>query len=484
MKISRRLLSLVLVLSMAVTLLYGCSSTKESEESIKKEDTQSETKTEGSDDTEVKSDTPITLKLFGPGLLTELTEAGSIDLISGIELPGYEVLIKRWNELYPNVTLQIETIPWDNWQASIQTAALSGDVDIIMHGASLTDLAEPLDPYIEKEPELLDKIFSVAQRRTDANGDLSVMTTTGMSYAMNPMIAVLDKQIFENYGVALPDENWTWEDVVTLAEKMTGTDPVTGKQTWGVQIVDTDSVGNRFFNYQMIASAFDAKTITYGKTIADCNVDFTGAGTTRAFQMIADLAQFCSPDVKEGTNVMKTLSAENDTAIRWDQGAFKHYNEVKSFNGVDRFVFLTMPAIEAGEYKGSPSLFMGDHNMAISKSSENKEWAWEFLKFLVTDEVIQQWLVDAMQLPNNRESMKAVNEAMGDSYGGVINHALENNPVGFNNSTNDFSNNVSFGAITSDMGNVIGELLLDNMKAEEAGLYIQNNVDAYLKASK
>lgn len=483
MKITRRLLSLVLVLSMAVTLLYGCSSTKQSEETGKKEDTSSTAKTEETKDTTAKSDTPVTLKLFGPGLLTELTETGSIDLVSGIELPGYEVLVKRWNELYPNVTLEIETIPWDNWQAAIQTAALSGDVDIIMHGASLTDLAEPLDPYIEKEPELMDKIFSVAQRRTDVNGDLSVMTTTGMSYAMNPMIAMLDKQIFDDYGVALPDENWTWEDVATLAEKMTGTDPVTGKQTWGVQLVDTDS-GNRFFNYQMIASAFDAKTITYGKTVADCKVDFTGAGTTKAFQMIADLAQFCSPDVKEGTNVNKTLSAENDTAIRWDQGAFKHYNEIKSFDGEDRFVYLTMPVIEAGEYKGSPSLFMGDNNMAISKSSENKEWAWEFIKFLVTDEVVQKWLVEAMQLPNNREGMKAVNEAMGDNYGAVINNALAKNPVGFNNSTNDFSNNVSFGAITSDMSNVIGELLLVNMKAEEAGAYIQNNVDTYLKTSK
>ncbi len=483
MKISRKLLSLVLVLSMAVTLLYGCSSTKESEETVKKEDTQSSTQTEASKDTPAKSDTPVTLKLFGPGLLTELTETGSIDLVSGIELPGYEVLVKRWNELYPNVTLEIETIPWDNWQASIQTAALSGGVDIIMHGASLTDLAEPLDPYIEKEPELMDKIFSVAQRRTDVNGDLSVMTTTGMSYAMNPMIAILDKQIFDDYGVALPDENWTWEDVVALAEKMTGIDPVTGKQTWGVQIVEPDAVGNRFFNYQMIASAFDAKTITYGKTVAESKVDFTGEGTTKAFQMIADLAQFCSPDVKEGTNVVKSITAENDTAIRWDQGAFKHYNEIKACNGEDRFVYLTMPAIEVGEYKGSPSLFMGDNNMAISKSSENKEWAWEFIKFLVTDEEIQKWLVDAMQLPNNREGMKVVSEAMGDKYGTVINNALAKNPVGFNNSTNDYTNNVSFGAITSDMGNVIGELLLGNMKAEEAGAYIQNNVDAYLKAS-
>jgi ABC-type glycerol-3-phosphate transport system substrate-binding protein len=480
----KKFISFVLVFSMAVTLLYGCSSSKGDEEADIKEDTQSTVKTDESKDSTANAEEPITLKLFGPGLLTELTETGSIDLVSGIELPGYEVLIKRWNELYPNVTLEIETIPWDNWQAAIQTAALSGDVDIIMHGASLADLAEPLDSYIEKETGLMDQIFSVAQRRTDTNGDLSIMTTTGMSYAMNPMIAMLDKQIFEDYGVALPDENWTWEDAITLAEQMTGTDPVTGKQTWGTQLVETGAVGNRFFNYQLISSAYDAKTITYGKTVAESKVDFTGEGTTKAFQVIADLAQFCSPDVKEGINVIKTITAENDTAIRWDQGAFRHYNEIKAFDGEDRFVYMTMPAIEAGENQGSPSLFMGDHNMAISNTSKNKEWAWKFLKFLVTDEVIQQWLVDTMQLPNNRKSMEVVSKAMGENYGAVVTRALEQNPVGFNNSTNDYVNNVSFGAITSDMGNVIGELLLGNMTAEEAGVYIQNNVDAYMKAAE
>lgn len=124
--------------------------------------------------------------LFGPGLLSTVGENGSIDLISGLEMPGYQVIVDRWNELHPNVKLVIEAQPWDNWQAAIQTAVLSGDVDIIMHGASLADLDEPLDPYLEKEPELLEQIYTVAQRRTDATGDMSVMTSTGMCLGHEP----------------------------------------------------------------------------------------------------------------------------------------------------------------------------------------------------------------------------------------------------------------------------------------------------------
>ncbi len=60
----------------------------------------------------------------------------------------------------------------------------------------------------------------------------------------------------------------------------------------------------------------------------------------------------------------------------------------------DKFVFWNMPAIEAGEYKGKPSASMGSNNVAICKTSENKEWAWEFLKFISTDETVSKWVSD------------------------------------------------------------------------------------------
>ena len=63
-------------------------------------------------------------------------------------------------------------------------------------------------------------------------------------------------------------------------------------------------------------------------------------------------------------------------------GTVEFYKEAKAAGVEDKFVFWNMPAIEAGEYKGKPSAFMGSNNVAICKTSENKEWAWEFLKFI------------------------------------------------------------------------------------------------------
>ena len=80
--------------------------------------------------------------------------------------------------------------------------------------------------------------------------------------------------------------------------------------------------------------------------------------------------------------------------------------------------------------------------------------------------------------------MNRVKDQMGEKFSAPMVTALEKSPVGFSNSTNDYFNNVSFGSVTADTGNAIGEILMGNMKAEEAGPYIQKNIDEYLQSKK
>ena len=77
--------------------------------------------------------------------------------------------------------------------------------------------------------------------------------------------------------------------------------------------------------------------------------------------------------------------------------------------------------------------------------------------------------------------MEFVKTEMGDKVQ-AINRAMEEIPDGFNNSTNDFFNNVSFGPVTSTMGVVISDLLNQVTTPEEAAKTLQNSVDKYLKS--
>lgn len=444
--------------------------------SAEKEDTGENISTENG---VLNEDEEITLHLFGPGLLASQGETGALDMITGLETPGYEVIEARWNELHPNVHLEIEAAPWDNWQSAVQTAALGGELDVILHGATLTALVEPLDSFLAEDSEFRDKIYTTETRRTTDVNDLSVATTTGIPYTLQPQIAYLDKQIFDNYGVEVPDASWTWSDMLALAEKLTGTDPVTGKQTYGVQLDSMDNANNSFFSYQMIASAYDAKVFQYGKTVEDSTVNFENDKTEKVFQMIQDLGKYTSSNVKEGMNISYQLTADNDTAIRYSQDAFTHFKEANEAGISDKFVFLPMPVIEEGSNAGNPSSFKGCNNMAICNTSKNKEWAWEFIKFMVTDPECVQWVIDCGQVPNTPDGMDSVMEIMGDKADAIV-ISLEGMPDDFSNSTTEYYNNISFGPIVTSLGVVTHDLVNGTISPAEAARQMQKTVDEYL----
>lgn len=177
-----------------------------------------------------------TLNVYGAGIFTTTGADGAIDLISGREIPGYNELLARWNELYPNCEVVIEAIPWDNWQANITTACLGGEVDVIAHGATMIDLTEDLAPYIEAEEGYSDQICATAPRI--ATDDMSKYKISGMCIRVTPMVVWLDKEKFENFGVELPEDGWVYDDMLALAEQLTGTDPVTGEESYGIQYYD------------------------------------------------------------------------------------------------------------------------------------------------------------------------------------------------------------------------------------------------------
>ena len=53
----------------------------------------------------------VTLHLYGTANFVDVGPDGVTDLVSGVEMPGYNELISYWNELHPNVEVFVETCP-------------------------------------------------------------------------------------------------------------------------------------------------------------------------------------------------------------------------------------------------------------------------------------------------------------------------------------------------------------------------------------
>lgn len=460
-KLIAMLLALVMVLSMAAC---GASDNTETTAPAAAETAAAETPAaEDTADNGLDPNEKVTLTLYGTANFIDVGPDGTVDLVSGVEMPGYNELIAKWNEKYPNVEIKVETCPWDNWITSIQTAVLSGGVDIILHGATLTELCEPLDSYLERDSEYADMLFATENRRF---GDLSTTMVSGIQYVIEPSIAYVDLEILEHYGVEAPTSDWTWEDLLEIAQACTGTDPVTGEETYGVQLCYTDTQ-NIFQNYYQLAMAYGASPIEYGTDPASSEIDFSDPALPKVFEMIDALADCCAPNVREGANVVADLTAENNAAIRWRTLSYDQYKKAVAAGIEDRFLFLPLPVVEEGEMAGSQSTYFGSYNMAIANNSQNKEWAWEFIKWMTTDPDAVEWTIATGGIPNCEYGMELLEEKMGDKAAGPMG-VLKAMPDGFSNTTNAWYDNVNFGTFSTSLVTVLKDLVYGTTTPEEA----------------
>lgn len=152
---------------------------------------------------------------------------------------------------HPNVELQLTGIPWDSWQAKLTTVAAANQVDVVVHGASIVDIVEDLTPYAEKDGDFLDGLLLKYSYRRADKSNYTELVPTGIPITAAATSIMYDKKIFDDYGLDYPDETWTWEDVLDAAKKMTGTDPVTGEQTYGYYIdgASSDWIGRSLIGY-------------------------------------------------------------------------------------------------------------------------------------------------------------------------------------------------------------------------------------------
>ena len=483
MKNHKKVLAMFLGTMMAVSALAGCSSAETTNGSSASSGSSSASAEQGASASAsageaANTELSGTLKLYGPGLFTDVGPDGNTDIVTGVSRPGYNEVLERWNELYPNVEIQIETIPWDNWKAACQTAALSGDVDIILHGSSITPICEPLTEYLEQDPEVKDAVGMMAMRKDADIAPLNEYVPYGLTITVNPVMVVIDKEIFEHYGVDLPDyENWTTQDVLDLAKATTGTDPVTGKETYGISPIEAASANK---NYIWASRAFNDVIYEWGDTLADTKVNFKNDTTKEVLNYLNSFTPYTSPDYYEGLDINNAYTEDNNIAMIIIEDAYNAYNTIKAAGLEDKYMMAALPKIQSGEFEGITSSHMGDWNMAICNTSEQKDLAWEFMKFMVTDEVVQQWLLDAFSIPANKEASGKLGDYMPADYADAISYVVSTSPLEFSASANDCYDSNNFGTFANGLTTVINEMYQGNMDADQAMDYVQKNLDDYM----
>jgi len=311
---------------------------------------------------------------------------------SGSNLQYWTNAISSFNNLYPNITVQLEAVPGANNGTNLlaQIAAGNapdiwqqgdGDVSKYVSKGAVADLT----PYISGKNGIdASTLYPTMLSMGQVNGTQYYMTKD-----YSPLIVYYNTDLLKKAGLDAPKAGWTWADFLNYAQKLT-----------------IDANGN-----DSTSAKFDAKHIkqwgvqmqwTWDRAIEP--IIYQGGGS------------FISPDGKKTTGFMN--SDATVSAMQWYVDLYNKYHvaptnsDVSSFNGADLFqngqvaMMWTgiWPADGYAQVKGfnfgTAPLPVGPKGAAnvlcwagfgINAKSQNKDAAWLFLKYITAGDGAKEY---------------------------------------------------------------------------------------------
>ena len=287
-------------------------------------------------------------------------------------------VVQEWNETHPDVQVEYQGLPPDQYRTKILTAMAAGNApDVIGMGVGImpqymeqgTLLA--LDDFIEAEPSGFRDDF--------AEGLWVSATHEGTTYAIpfwsDPSALYYNVDLFNEAGITEAPE--TWDDLMAAAE---ATSNVSGNPSSDVYGAIFPAIGP-WVMFVWLPFVWG----NGGSLLEDSNcAAFQNEAGTEAMQLWVDLFQEGymprSAVLGSGSDELVSLVLSNRAAM-YIQGP-----------NLVQFAAENAPDINLGTalmprpVDGTHSSYLGGDNLVITRDSDHPEEAWEFIKFMMDAE--------------------------------------------------------------------------------------------------
>ena len=302
----------------------------------------------------------------------------------------YSNAIERFNERYPNVTVEDLYVPWGSWgeyNTNIKLRVASGlPVDIIaiaIEGAQETiaqDILLPMDDVINADPELqaiVDEVEPVLHDALKGPDD----TTYYFTREWNNMIIHYNPVMFEEAGLDIPSPAWTWEDFLETA--LTLTTGEGGDKVFGFAIP--------YFNFGLTPWWHTNGTSTLNEDWTASNLD--DPKMLEAVKFVHSLVHEhgVSPSV-EGVSMTELFMSGRSAMSGAGRWPFAGYI-ASDFRTVD---ITPWPRKETG------TTVFGSGGWAVTKTAENVPLTLELIKDLASIETDKEAVAIGTSLPARR----------------------------------------------------------------------------------
>jgi len=283
-----------------------------------------------------------------------------------------EETIEAFNEENPDVEVVLEITPYAEYFTKLDAAATGGGLPDVfwMNGPNLikyaeNDMLESLSDHISEEgldlspyPDALVDLYNYEDNQYALPKDFD---TNALWY---------NKELFDEAGVPYPDENWEWDDLVDAAKKITNPD----EDVYGIAAYMQSGQAS-FWN---LIFSNDGYVISDDKTKSG----FDDPNTIEALQLYHDLIHVheVSPthaqvESTSGTELFESGKVAMIIHASYYTPMFKEHDYLKDVADV-----APIPKMS-----GRSNVIHGLGNV-ISSQSKEKDAAWEFVKFLASEE--------------------------------------------------------------------------------------------------
>jgi multiple sugar transport system substrate-binding protein len=145
-------------------------------------------------------------------------------------VPTQENFDKAFTERHPDITVKIVNSTWSEHNQIVPTWAAAGQLPdmIYVHGRyalpwNFEGIMLPMQDYLDADPEFnVEDVWAEARRLYALNGK-----QYEIPYDHGPIIMGYNKDVFDAAGEPYPEPDWTMDDFLAKAQKLTS-DPVWG----------------------------------------------------------------------------------------------------------------------------------------------------------------------------------------------------------------------------------------------------------------
>ncbi|MFC0473023.1 ABC transporter substrate-binding protein [Halalkalibacter kiskunsagensis] len=390
-------------LFLVMIALVGCSSSGSS--------------TENSGDTSDGDSTfdgqTVKVQLIGDFNMDDAT-----DPITGATNKGLKVVKEEFERLHPGAKVEFIIMPWEGYVEKTQAMLTSGEADVYQM-PGVADFApqgvlEPLQTYIDGDDDFsLDVFIDNQVEGWKALGpDDEELQIYGLPFLGDARFITYDKQLFDEWGVEYLSDYPTMEEVMEKAKQMTGTNPVSGEQNYGIWFRGDWSSAFTLVNLA------EGQNGSWGEGFAwdEVKFSFDSPEMLKGLEWLLEMKDYAPNGIVSNQGNEAWLTEQNNNAIMLNQGPGDLVKQAYAQGLEDRIGI----AQEFKNAEGQGGLFAGSP-ITIAKNSKVKDLAWEWIKFATSDYVQEYLFEERGLIPSVKsalefDSVKETEQLMGPIF--------------------------------------------------------------------